>query len=110
MKIKDKTEKIEKAEKNDKGKIKWHLLDQRTLEDTVKVLEFGAKKYDKDNWKKGLYTSQIYDSIKRHLDSFMSGIDYDGESNLPHIAHIQANLMFLTWMLKNKREFDDRKI
>ena len=35
------------------GKIQWSLVDFDSLEPMVRVLEFGAKKYDAHNWKKG---------------------------------------------------------
>lgn len=62
----------------------------------------------RDNWKKGLPILSICESLKRHLDAFMEGQDNDPESGLNHIGHIQANALFLAWMLENKPEFDDR--
>lgn len=59
------------------------------------VFEFGAQKYDRNNWKKGLDTSEIMDSLLRHLTSYASGEVLDPESGLPHIDHITCNAVFL---------------
>lgn len=77
------------------SKPQYSLLDLASLEDTVKVLEFGAQKYDRDNWKKGLQFSQILDSMMRHIKALQSGEWIDPESGLPHIGHIGCNAMFL---------------
>ena len=47
------------------GKLKWSLVDYPSLEPLVKVLEFGAEKYSVDNWKQGLQTKEIIESINR---------------------------------------------
>lgn len=91
-----------------KGKLKWSLVEFDSLEDMVRVLEFGAEKYDAHNWKKGLKTTEIIDSLLRHVYSLLQGEDVDKESNLPHTGHILCNAMFLSYMLKHKKELDDR--
>lgn len=96
------------ADRFNEGKIKWSLVDFKSLEPMVQVLMYGANKYSKDNWKKGLPITEIFDSLQRHLNSFMSGEDVDVESGLSHLGHAQCNLMFLIHMLNNKPELDDR--
>ncbi len=78
-----------------KGKPQYSLLDLECLEGCVRVLEFGAKKYSRDNWKKGLPTTQIIDSLLRHLGAVLRGELIDPESGLSHIGHIQCNALFL---------------
>jgi hypothetical protein len=90
------------------GKAKWSLVPQSSLTPMVKVLEYGAKKYAPYNWTKGLSVTEICESLKRHLDAYMEGEDTDPESGESHIGHIQCNAMFLSWMIQNKPEFDDR--
>lgn len=90
------------------GKPKWSLVPQSALLPMVEVLEFGAKKYAAFNWQKGLKVTEICESLKRHLDSFMEGEDIDPESLLSHIGHIQCNSLFLSWMIKNRPDLDDR--
>lgn len=90
------------------GKVQWSLMDMDALEPMIRVLEFGAKKYSKYNWKKGLPVTQILDSLLRHIQAIMRKEDIDEESKLPHVGHILANAMFLSYTLKNKPEMDDR--
>ncbi|MDK7375491.1 MULTISPECIES: dATP/dGTP diphosphohydrolase domain-containing protein [Weeksella] len=89
-------------------KLRWSLVDFDALEDMVKVLEFGAKKYADNNWKKGLFTTEICESLIRHLTAYMRGEDIDPESGLPHTGHILCNAMFLSYMQRFKPDFDTR--
>lgn len=99
---------MEQGERLNEGKLKWSLVPQSALHPMVRVLEFGANKYSEHNWKKGLPVVEICESLKRHLDAFMEGEDLDPESGLSHVGHIQCNAMFLSWMLKNRPELDNR--
>lgn len=90
------------------GKPQWSLVDFPSLEPMVRVLEFGAQKYARDNWKQGLYVNKICDSLLRHTFALLSGEDNDPESGMPHVGHIQCNAMFLAYMLKNRPDLDDR--
>lgn len=85
----------DKAQRYNRGKSEYSLLDLKCLEPCVKVLMFGAKKYSRDNWKKGLPQNQILDSLLRHLGALLSGEQLDLESGISHIGHIQANALFL---------------
>jgi len=73
----------------------------------AKVLEFGAKKYDRANWKKGLPYTQIIDSMQRHVLKVMSGEYYDHESGLLHADHIACNALFLSEMIHTRPDMDD---
>src|SRR5690606_8472408 len=90
------------------GKLRWSLVDFDALEDMVKVLEFGAKKYADNNWKKGLKTTEIFESMMKHMTAYMRGEDIDPESGLPHTGHILCNAMFLSYMQRFKPDFDTR--
>ena len=92
------------------GKPRWSLVPQSALIPMVKVLEFGARKYGDYNWSKGLSIRETCESLKRHLDAFMEGEDNDPESGISHIGHIQCNALFLSWMMKNRPDLDDRVI
>lgn len=104
MKEKTKTS----GDRYNQGKLRWSMLDFEALEDVVRVLEFGASKYERGNWRLGLKHTEIIDSLMRHLHEIMIGNDTDNETGLPHIAHIMCNAMFLSYMMKHKPEFDDR--
>ena len=97
-----------KGDRKNSGKLKWSLVPQSSLAPMVKVLEFGANKYAPHNWMKGLSITEICESLKRHLDSFMEGEDNDPESGLSHIGHIQCNALFLAWMMENRPDLDNR--
>ena len=84
-----------KADRFNTGKPVYSLISLKELEPMAKVLEFGAKKYDRDNWKKGLKFSEILDSMLRHIAAIQSGEEIDPESGLSHIGHIQCNALFL---------------
>jgi hypothetical protein len=103
-------EAINKADRFNEGKLKWSLVDFDSLEDMVKVLEFGAKKYGCNNWKKGLKTTEIVESLLRHTTAYIRCEDVDSESKISHIGHIMCNAMFLSYMNKYKPEFDSRII
>lgn len=97
------------ADRYNAGKLRWSLVDFPSLEDMVKVLEFGANKYSDNNWKKGLKTTEIIESMMRHMVAYLNGENIDPESNLPHTGHIMCNAMFLAYMTRFKPEFDNRE-
>ena len=106
--LKEGTLSPEQANRYNEGKLQWDLMHLSSFEPMIRVLEFGAKKYEKDQWKKGFPIRQIYNSLIRHMIAFMNGEDNDPESGLPHIGHIQCNIMFMAYVLENHPHFDDR--
>lgn len=55
----------------------------------------GAKKYARDNWKKGLDRNQLIDSALRHLTKSQNGEVFDEESGLDHLFHFAWNALVL---------------
>ena len=86
-----------------KDKLEWSLLDYDALEPAIKVLEFGATKYSPDNYKKGLYRSQVLDAMQRHLAELMKGNEDDDESGENHAAHIICNCLFYLHNYKHNK-------
>ena len=75
------------------------------------ALEYGAKKYENRNWEKGLPYQQMIDSLKRHIEDFERGRDYDsdeGGSGLPHVALIMSSAMMLCASVIRGIGADDR--
>lgn len=75
------------------------------------ALEYGAKKYSNRNWEKGLPYQQMIDSLKRHIEDFERGRDYDdgeGGSGLPHVCLIMSSAMMLTASVVRGIGEDDR--
>ena len=87
--------KTTKADRYNEGKPQFSLLDLNSMEPGVRVLAFGAKKYARNNWKKGLVFSEILDSMMRHIAELQEGNWLDEDSGLPHIGHLQCNSLFL---------------
>jgi|SRR5690606_20150416 len=91
------------------GKAQWSLVDFDALLPMVQVLEFGAEKYSADNWKGGLKTTEIIESMLRHVYAYLRGEDVDLESGLPHTGHIMCNAMFLSYMHEFRKDYDTRR-
>lgn len=96
------------ATKADSGKPPMDLLDTHWLEETAKVLGFGARKYARNQWRKGLAQSRLIAAALRHITAYNGGEDVDSESGLSHIAHASCCLMFLQNGIKERPELDDR--
>lgn len=81
--------------KHDSQKPKWSLLPYDALLPVVRVMEYGAAKYGRDNWMAGMEWTRLADAAVRHLLDWLRGEDNDRESGLPHLAHAACNLLFL---------------
>ena len=99
---------MQNGKRYNEGKLKWSLVSCKALEPMVRVLMFGAEKYDSWNWSKGLKYTEICESLQRHLNAFIQGEDNDSESKLSHVGHILCNAMFLSYMFLFKKDMDDR--
>jgi hypothetical protein len=77
------------------------------LKPLVEVLEMGAKKYSRDNWKLGLPIKDVVDSLLRHAIALSDGELYDSESKLLHTGHIMANCMFINYYLRNSEATEE---
>jgi len=70
----------------------------------VKVLEYGAEKYERNNWRRSGDKCKIIDSLLRHLKYMVKDEYIDDDSGLPHIGHVLCNIMFYTYQLVNEGE------
>lgn len=67
------------------------------------VLNFGALKYERNNWRKGMPIASVIDSMGRHLEAMQAGVLLDDESGLPHLGHALCNAMFIIEYNKDKK-------
>ena len=85
-----------KGMKFDAGKLDYTLVPWDGAEEIVKVLEFGAKKYDRDNWRKVEFANTRYLAAAfRHLTAYCMGEKVDAETGLSHLAHAGCCILFL---------------
>lgn len=109
----DKKEMKTEAVKADSGKMDWSLLPIESVEEIIKVLEFGATKYDDWNWAtgEGFKYTRVFNATMRHLWAWFKGEDNDPETGLSHWAHAGCNVLFMLHFIKNKHRYnqDDRK-
>lgn len=101
------------AIKFDSNKPDWSLLPVQSVEEIIKVLQFGAKKYAAWNFAngEGLSYSRVLNSLLRHIFAFMRGENIDPETGLSHIAHAGCNVLFLLHYILHKDRYpnnDDR--
>jgi len=93
--------------KFDGDKPRWGLLPEIAVNEIVKVLTYGAKKYNPGNWK---YVEgrrwRYFDAMRRHLYAWKEEANFgrnrkfifDKDSGLMHLAHAGCCLLFLIWI------------
>lgn len=90
------------------GKLRFDLLPTFASEQYAGVMTKGAEKYALRNWEKGMNWTTVLASLKRHVQAFEKGEDYDPETGKLHTAHIMTNAAFLTEYYKTHPQGDDR--
>ena len=82
--------------KDDAEKVRFDLLPLGALEEIAKVLSFGSRKYDDDNWRKVPNLRRRYfGAALRHVTAWRLGEITDPETGLHHLAHAACNLLFV---------------
>lgn len=96
--------------KYDAGKLPYDLMPWDAVDEVVKVLRFGAKKYASRNWEQGVpfRWGRMSAAAFRHLKAWSMGEDDDAETGLSHLAHCLCMLLFLLAHVLRKRGHDDR--
>ncbi len=84
--------------KDDAEKPRYDLIPFESLHEIVRVLTFGVRKYEADNWKlvegaRGRYLA----ACLRHLTSWAQGEKNDPETGINHLAHAGCCILFLLW-------------
>lgn len=91
--------------KFDGGKLQYGLLPPLALKETVRVLTFGAQKYEPDNWRRVPDGPRRYfDAAQRHLWAYKEGEKNDPETGINHLAHALCCLMFMLDLDEDNKE------
>lgn len=83
--------------KHDADKPRWDLLPLDIVEEVVKVLTYGAKKYAPNNWKQVSPKERYFAAAMRHIAAWHNGERIDRESGCLHLACAICSLIFLIW-------------
>jgi hypothetical protein len=87
--------------KFDAGKLDYTLVPFEALDEIVKVLMFGAQKYDRDNWRHVDDAAQRYAAAAfRHLTAHLKGENVDSETGVSHLAHAGCCILFMLGLEK----------
>lgn len=90
------------------GKPDFSMIPLDALEDCARVFGYGAQKYSRNNWMKGMQWSAPLACLLRHMAAWQRGEDLDPESGLPHLGHAMCNLVMLSTFARTYPEGDDR--
>lgn len=91
--------------KFDQDKLDYTLLPWDGVEEIVKVLEFGARKYARDNWKYVDRAQTRYLAAAfRHIIAYNQGQTTDPETGLSHLAHAGCCILFLLSLESNPHQ------
>lgn len=126
------------ARRYNKGKLRYELISKIATEEKAKVYTLGAHKYTlykdtegniikgsdikledaykyeiyadgSNNWKDGLRFTEVLDSLKRHIEAFAKGEDYDPDLNTYHLANAAWNIDVLLEQYTTHPELDNRQ-
>lgn len=126
------------ARRYNKGKLRYELISKIANEEKAKVYTLGAHKYTlyKDlegniikgsdislseasnyeiyddganNWKKGLPATDVLESLRRHIEAYAKGEDYDPDLGTFHLANAAWNIDVLLEQYKTHPELDNRQ-
>jgi len=97
---------IAKLKEKKKQKYRTLLFPLNVFKELIKVYEYGANKYEVDDWKTHVEKTpeDFINAFYRHIHSHLEGELRDKESGLPHLAHAITNLCNLLWLALKKEK------
>ncbi len=99
--------KVSDGKKYDGEKPQMYLLPPKSMLEVSRVLTFGARKYDPENWRKLENLQNRYSSAAlRHIFAHIDGSKLDDDSGLSHLVHAICCLLF---KLEIELEDDENK-
>lgn len=99
----DELEEYQEGMKYDSEKPDYSLIPPHALEETVKVLTFGANKYSPGNWKKlNSAWNRYFAAAQRHMWALQRNEENDPESGYHHAAHAACCLLFMLELDKTR--------
>ena len=100
-----------KGTKKDNDKPRFDNMEMISVGAGNRAHEYGNKKYEKGNWKKGINYTRILNALMRHSWARLQGEERDPESGLLHTDHIIANANMICYYENkgNYEEYDDTK-
>lgn len=93
---------IEEFIKFDKDKLRYDLLPVLAIEEIVRNITIGAKKYKPNNWRNTPDLDRYIAAAMRHLEAHRKGELVDEGQGCLHIAMAATNLLFITELLLEK--------
>jgi hypothetical protein len=107
--------KLKEGVKYDQGKMRYDLIPVLPLYELARVYTIGAKKYDDNNWRKGIQFGRVIAALQRHLEKWKVGHRNDATDGQHHLSSVMwcaATLMQFELMAQRDPEFaenfDDR--
>lgn len=98
----------DEGKKFDTSKPPLDMLPVSALIEESLALRFGAEKYGRDNWRKGMAWTRLIAAALRHIFAFLMGENRDPESGCHHLAHARCCLGFIIEYNFTHPEKDDR--
>mgnify|MGYP001614459051 FL=1 len=96
------------GKKNDQDKLRYDLIPAYPLEALAEVYTIGARKYDDNNWRKGLKWGRIVGALLRHLEAWRKGESRDANDGQLHLAAVMWCAATLLEYERTKVGEDDR--
>ena len=81
-------------------KIRWDLLPVESLKRVAQHYTTGAKKYEANNWKKGIPTERFVEGVCRHWAQYLLR-----ERDEDHLSAVVFNILGIIW--NEEREEDN---